>query len=236
MIPTISVCMAIKNGAPFLRDQISSILPQLAVDDELIISDDNSGDDSINIIQAFKDTRIRVVQNSCGGIVSNFETSLRAARGMYLFLADQDDVWKEDKIRTMLPYLQKYDLVVSDCSIVDEFLAPINESFFRRNHSGKGILRNLFRNSYMGCCMAFHKRVLKKALPFPKEIRMHDAWIGLIGEFHFTVHFVNTNLVYHRRHTKNATSTSQSSKANWVDRINGRYWLLKKLIQSRYAF
>ena len=236
MTPSISVCMAIKNGATFIHEQISSILPQLAVGDEVVISDDYSTDDSITMVQKFNDPRIRVVHNNGQGIVSNFETALRASRGTYVFLADQDDVWKENKILTMLSYLRNYDLVVSDCTVVNEFLVPTTESFFRRNHSGKGILRNLLKNSYMGCCMAFHRRVLEKALPFPKQIHMHDAWIGLIGELYFSVHFTPTNLVYHRRHLNNATSTSKKSNSGWVDRIISRYWLLKKLIESKYAF
>ena len=236
MTPQISVCMAIKNGEEFLREQIGSILPQLAVGDELIISDDSSVDESPSIVKSFNDPRIRLIQNSGAGLIANFETALIHARGRYLFLADQDDIWMQHKVPTMLKYLQDNDLVVSDCTIVNRNLEILGGSYFLTNGSGKGILKNLIRNSYMGCCMAFNRQVLERAIPFPKEIQMHDAWIGLISEFHFRTFFIPEPLVLHRRHSFNASTTWSASRLPWTSRITGRYTLLKKLVESTYVY
>jgi glycosyltransferase involved in cell wall biosynthesis len=225
--------MAVKNGERFLATQLESILPQLNIDDEIIISDDHSQDNTQGIVNSFNDLRIRFIKNPTRGLVSNFENSLTASRGEIIFLADQDDVWTSNKVKTTLPLFSKNDLVVSDCRIVDDHLDDIHDSFFKRNSSGKGIVKNLFRNSYMGCCMAFKRAVLAKALPFPKNLVIHDQWLGLIAELNGNVVFVEEKLVLHRRHHRNASSTSAVSDLSLSQKISNRYSIIKNLIYAR---
>jgi glycosyltransferase involved in cell wall biosynthesis len=226
--------MAIKNGNQFLKEQIDSILPQLTVDDELVISDDHSTDNSLDIILSFNDPRIRVLANPRSGIVSNFENCLLASKGDMIFLADQDDIWTSNKVERMKPFFESFDLILSNCFIVDNGLVK-EESFFEKNNSQPGLLRNVFRNSYMGCCMAFKRKILERALPIPKNIPVHDIWIGLIAELHHRVIFISDKLVYHRRHESNASSTSRVSDASLLQKINLRYQLAKNLIRLAYA-
>jgi glycosyltransferase involved in cell wall biosynthesis len=226
--------MAIKNGGQFLKEQIDSILPQLRGEDELIISDDHSTDNSIEIILSFNDPRIRVLTNPYSGIVTNFENCLLASRGEMIFLADQDDIWTSNKVERILPHFESFDLILSNCFIVNNGLVK-EESFFEKNNSQPGLLRNVFRNSYMGCCMAFKRKILERALPIPKNIPVHDVWIGLIAELHYRVTFISDKLVYHRRHEANASSTSQISDASLLQKITLRYQLAKNLIRLSYA-
>jgi glycosyltransferase involved in cell wall biosynthesis len=229
--------MATKNGAPYLREQLDSILHQLGAGDELIISDDRSSDHTVSVIQSYADPRIRLFQNtSTQGIPKNFEAALRASRGSLIFLADQDDVWKENKIQVMTTYLKDNDLVICDCLITDHSLNTKNNSFFRFNNSRKGLIRNIFKNSYMGCCMAFNRNVLNQALPFPNGIPMHDYWIGLIGELTFTVRFIPEVLVFHRRHSTNASTTGDPSNKKLSTRFANRYRIIKHLfLRKSYA-
>ena len=106
----VSVCMATYNGARYLREQIDSILAQLSIDDELIISDDGSTDDTFNIIGGYDDPRIRLLRNrGKHGFSSNFGNALFHAKGEYVFLSDQDDVWIAGKYADVLAKLQQYD-------------------------------------------------------------------------------------------------------------------------------
>jgi glycosyltransferase involved in cell wall biosynthesis len=226
----ISVCMATKDGARYLTEQLDSILPQLTPNDELIISDDASTDDTVSIIQSYNDHRIKLLRNQTPkGIPKNFEASLTASKGEFIFLTDQDDVWVSTKMKTMLTQLAQYDLVISDCVIVDDRLKIKTDSFFSWNNSGKGLIKNIFRNSYMGCCMAFSRALLDRALPFPKDIPMHDFWIGLIAELYFKVCFTPEILVYHRRHSTNASSTTDASSFNYSEKLTSRYKIIKNL-------
>jgi glycosyltransferase involved in cell wall biosynthesis len=223
--------MATKNGGKYLREQLDSILFQLGKSDEIIISDDASVDDTLEILRSYNDPRIHIIQNSGSvGVAANFERSLTQCRGEYIFLADQDDVWLPDKIKKTLEHLQSATLVVSDCLIVDHSLRLKNESFFRINNSGKGLIRNILRNSYVGCCMAFRRQLLDHSLPFPPDIPMHDFWIGMIGELHYDVRFIPDQLVFHRRHNTNASSTGRKSALNLFRRIDFRYRIIKNLI------
>ena len=88
----------------------------------------------------------------------------------------------------------------------------------------------------MGCCMAFHRKVLEKALPFPADIPMHDIWIGLVGEMYFKVSMISDKLVLHRRHTHNATTTGMPSRLTLSKQFVNRYKIVKNLIlHQRYA-
>lgn len=233
----ISVCMATKNGASYVAAQIDSILLQLSADDELIISDDGSSDDTVQIIQSYQDKRIKLIRHNIPqGVTRNFEASLKASSGDFIFLADQDDVWLPSKVEVMRYHLKEHDLVISDCLVVDHSLRIKNRSFFTHNKSGKGLIRNILKNSYMGCCMAFNRRLLNRALPFPKDIPIHDFWIGLIGEMYFKVQFIPDVLVYHRRHASNASSTGGASVFSLPRKVANRYRIIKSLfLHKSYA-
>ena len=93
-----SVCMASFNGERYIKEQIDSILLQIGEDDELIISDDGSTDQTVDVICSYRDDRIKFVRNvNRHGCIGNFENALRVASGDFIFLADQDDIWLSDK-------------------------------------------------------------------------------------------------------------------------------------------
>jgi hypothetical protein len=148
-----------------------------------------------------------------------------------IFLADQDDVWNRQKIDVMANELTCYDLVVCDCRLIDEYGNVLMESFFEQNHSQIGLVKNLLKNSFVGCCMAFHRKVLERILPFPAKISMHDQWIGLAAQRHFSVKFIPQTLVDHRRHQGNYSSTGGQSKNSWNKKVISRLQLAKALWQ-----
>ena len=179
----ISVCMATYNGERFIEKQLNSILKQTVEVDEIIISDDNSTDNTLKIIEKLNNPKIKVIKNLKQGVINNFENSLKKSKGEYIFLADQDDIWKPNKVEITIKRLKEYDLVVHNAKIINSKDEKIFEkTFFEIRNSRKGLLKNLYKNSYIGCCMAFNRKILEKALPFPMNIPMHDSWIGLTAE------------------------------------------------------
>ena len=231
----VSVCMATKNGATFIKEQLVSILAQLTPADEIIISDDYSRDDTLTVIRSFQDSRIRLLESrSEKGITKNFEASIAASIGDFIFLADQDDIWLTGKVDKMKEALKQYDLVMSDCQVIDDKKRVKNISYYRLNRSGKGVLKNLLKNSYMGCCMAFRSNLKKRALPFPADIPMHDIWLGLIAEMYFNVHFMPDVLLSHRRHESNASTTGGASRLPITRKFADRYIMIKNLFIHRY--
>lgn len=226
----ISVCMASFNGGRYVAEQLASILCQLSDKDEVIISDDGSTDGTLASIRGISDDRIVTISGPQKGLVKNFENALNHASGNYIFLSDQDDVWLPGKVERMIKALDFCDLVVSDCKVVDASLKIINESFFAIRSSGSGLVKNLYKNSYLGCCMAFKKELLNVALPFPDGIPMHDWWLGLVANLVGKVRFLDEPLLLYRRYGNNATETSQKSTEGFYQQILWRLTLMVKLI------
>ena len=231
----ISVCMATFNGGKFIREQLESILSQLPPDAEIIIADDGSTDDTLLVVDSLNESRIRVLPAERHlGVIYNFERALRASKGEIVFLADQDDVWLPGKVEMCLAALNEADLVMHDAFLLG--LSDAFESAWGRN--GKlsdirtyrsGVVANWWKNSFTGCCMAFRRKVLDKALPFPKNLPMHDQWLGLVAEKNFKVKFIDEPLVEYRQHSSNATHI-EKSPAGVLQKIKWRVDLLKAII------
>ncbi|WP_432712746.1 glycosyltransferase [Pedobacter sp.] len=229
-----SVCMATYNGEKYIAAQIASILSQIGPQDELIIADDGSTDQTVAVIRSFKDPRIKLYQDYVFlDPIKNFEYALQQSSGECIFLADQDDIWLEGKYKQQLAQLEKYALVVSDSIIVNAQLEVLHPSFFEYFNSGPGIIKNIFRSSYYGSCMAFRRAVLEAALPFPdtKEIG-HDLWLGLVAEFRFSVLFFRQPLVQYRRHDAVFTSEKVGkSRRSFTRKIYGRMVMIRELFK-----
>ena len=231
----ISVCMATFNGGKFIREQLESILSQLPPDAEIIIADDGSTDDTLLVVDSLNESRIRVLPAERHlGVIYNFERALRASKGEIVFLADQDDVWLPGKVEMCLAALNEADLVMHDAFLLG--LSDAFESAWVRN--GKlsdirtyrsGGVANWWKNSFTGCCMAFRRKVLDKALPFPKNLPMHDQWLGVVAEKYFKVSYVDEPLVDYRQHSSNATHI-EKSPAGVLQKIKWRVDLLKAII------
>jgi len=227
----ISVCIATYNGEKYIKDQLDSILIQLDKEDEIIISDDSSTDRTIEIIKAFHDKRIILHENQkFKSPIFNFENALKYASGDYIFLADQDDIWTPNKVTTIKEYLVNYNLVVSDTDIIDAQGNSLNKSFYQMNDSKKGLVNNIIKNSYLGCTMAFNQKILQKSLPFPKDIAMHDWWIGLIAELYGKTYFINEKLILYRRHGDNASPAGEKSLYTFSKKMSFRLVMIKNLI------
>lgn len=234
---SISVCIATFNGEVYIREQLDSILIQLGQNDEVIISDDLSTDTTLDIVRDYKDPRIKILStNKRLGTVLNFEQALASSQGEIIFLCDQDDIWELNKVSKSLIELETCDLLVSDCFIIDSRNTIICNSYFLKRNSGPGLLKNIYKNTYLGCCMVFRRKILKFALPFPSQVNMHDEWIGLIAQVFFHIKFTSEKLIRYRRHGKNASPELNKSCFSWQKRIWIRLYKLAHLIWRYLLF
>lgn len=227
----ISVCIPTYNGGKFIRQQLGSILSQLSNDDEIIISDDSSTDNTLEIINSFNDKRIKVFENNTfHSPIYNLENALKQAGGDYIFLSDQDDEWMLNKISVVMEHLKSANLVVHDAQVVDGEGKQLYKSFFELNHTKSGKFYNLFKNGYIGCCIAFNRHVLETCLPFPKNLPMHDLWIGNVAAFKCgRVRFIKDCLISYRRHGNNASITGEKSNRSIKEKLSDRLCILHNL-------
>jgi glycosyltransferase involved in cell wall biosynthesis len=224
----ISVCIATYNGEKYIREQIDSILFQLSANDEIVVSDDNSTDDTLRIIQEIQDNRIKIIQNNLKkGVTHNFANALMNAKGDYIFLSDQDDIWLPNKVQTCVKELIVNDLIVSNCIAIDEYGNIVYSSYFDIAKSGKGFLKNFYRSTYLGCCLAFKKEILNEILPIPNSLLLfHDWWFGFISEICFKVKFIDTPCMYYRRHGETTSKTLSKSDLTLFNKIWYRLQIL----------
>ncbi|MDP4292524.1 MAG: glycosyltransferase family 2 protein, partial [Bacteroidota bacterium] len=203
----ISVCMATYNGERYLQRQLDSILSQLGGNDEIIISDDSSTDRTVELIKGYRDPRIRLIEGGAfKSPIFNLENALKRASGQFIFLADQDDVWLPGRVSHALYRLERFDIVVCNSYIVDGDEKLIHESYFDWKGCGPGFFRNLKKNSYLGCSLAFNRKIRDFVLPFPGKIAMHDIWIGMVSELIGKTYFMPQPMFLYRRHEHNFTA------------------------------
>ncbi|MEI8365031.1 MAG: glycosyltransferase family 2 protein [Parachlamydiaceae bacterium] len=133
---TVDVVMATYNGAPFVAQQIESILSQDYPAVRLIIRDDSSTDGTLAILEGFARNypeRIIILPSDTGrlGIRGNFSLLMAHARADYVMLADQDDVWHQTKITKTLAGMklleQRYPLS-QETTVVDDKVKRYFES------------------------------------------------------------------------------------------------------------
>lgn len=113
-IPKITVFMAVFNSSAYLKGAIESILDQTFENFELLIVNDGSTDNSLEIIQAFRDERIRILNNEKNmGLEYTRNRGIEEARGKYMAILDSDDIAIRDRLKIQFDYLEsKPDVAV----------------------------------------------------------------------------------------------------------------------------
>ncbi|MFD1411454.1 glycosyltransferase family 2 protein [Lapidilactobacillus gannanensis] len=234
----ISVCMATYNGANSVKRQLDSILEQLPSGSEIVIVDDGSTDTTLEIttnLQGTSTIDIRVFVNKTNmGPIKSFEKALSFARGDYIFLSDQDDIWLSNKVsEVMQAFHQGADLVVHDGIVVDGDLKVIDQSWNHYNHNelNQGIVNNILRNGYTGAMMAISKSLVHLALPFPNDIPMHDQWLFAVAKLNkLKVTIIDEPLMQYVRHGNNVTGMKKRRK---IVMLQDRLTLIKLIVKYR---
>ncbi|BAY12874.1 glycosyltransferase family 2 protein [Calothrix sp. NIES-2098] len=230
----ITVCMAAYNGDKYIQLQILSILEQLRDEDELIVIDDCSSDNTTKIIESIKDSRVKLIKNEINiGVIKSFEKALNNVTGNLVFLSDQDDIWLAGKVQNFLEVFQTYPditLVLSDAQIIDDNGQIIGDSYFQQR--GKFVedpLSNFIKSKHHGCTLAFRQEMLNFFLPFPTDIPMHDIWIGIVNGIYGKAFYIDEPLIQHRRHSNN-TGRGAFAHAGILQMITWRFALAKNIV------
>ena len=229
--------MAVHNGGRFLGEQVESILAQLQDDDELVVIDDASSDDSVAWLESIGDARIRLHRNPSNvGIRVTFELGFTRARHDMVFLCDQDDVWLAGKRDAFVAaFLNDSNVVVvlSDAELIDADGAVISPSFMATRGGFRGEWWNtIMKNRYLGCSMAVRRGLFAFALPIPAGAPMHDMWLGAIGSIVGHVVYLPEIYLRYRRHGHNATpSTRRSIPVMLVGRVRFLFAVAGRLLR-----
>jgi len=212
--------MCTYNGARFLPEQLASVSSQTQLPDEVIICDDCSTDGTRDLLQSFARTvpfAVRIHQNEQRlGSTRNFEKAIRFCTGEIIALADQDDVWREDKLELIAKVMAgrpEVGLAFSNGEVIDEATRLLGYTLWD-SISFKDSLRARFHNSeafevlqnrtvVTGATMAFRSTFRDLVLPIPvcSEF-IHDSWIALMVSTVAELEPINESLIFYRRHAE----------------------------------
>lgn len=228
--PLVSIVVATYNGEKHLAKQLESISQQTYSNLEIIIQDDVSTDNTIAIARQTADKRIiiRINQHNMG-FVRNFEEGLKAARGSYIALCDQDDIWENNKIECLLNQIGSADLIHSNCSLINEQDHTIKPFWKNHERPTSTLAELLFFNNVTGCTALLRRESLLRALPFPEGIAYHDWWLALCAAQGNGVSFLDEALVRYRQHA------NQDTGANQTDKLHSKISTSQKQLRRKIA-
>lgn len=237
--PLVDVLLATFNGAPYLAQQLDSILAQTHQNFRLLISDDGSTDATTHILDSYRarfGSRMVILPYAGRGrgVTRNFENlmlaSLQDGVAGWAAFADQDDVWLPHKLERLVREMtgveraigsEKPCLVHSDLTVVDERLQTIAPSFVeyqQMNPSACSPLSLLSVNQVTGCATLVNRALLSIALPIPSQAILHDWWCALVsGCGHRS--YLHTPLLLYRQHGANQVGARSRSLAGRLLRL-----------------
>ena len=145
--PQISVVIPTYNHSGFILETLDSVFAQAFVSMEVIVVDDGSPDDTHSVIcPLIKTGKIRYIKQSNRGQAAARNTGVAAARGKYLALLDDDDIWPQDKLASQHKFMEAHDevaMVAGNASVVDAELRPLR----RTENEGEITAERLFASS-----------------------------------------------------------------------------------------
>jgi len=221
----ISIAMSSYNGERFIKEQIDSILNQSYSNLELIITDDGSSDKTIEFIKNYQknDKRVKLYQNEVNlGFVQNFGKAISLCKGDYIALADQDDIWKKDKLKTFIEKIGENVLIYSDADLVDEHAVSMGKELIRPDRelvSGANNRAFLLENCVSGNTLMFKKELLQYILPIPEGASFHDRWIVFVATTYGSITFTEEPMTFYRRYSEQITKKREKDYESFFDRF-----------------
>lgn len=247
----IIILLATYNGGKFIMEQLDSIVKQSYSNWEVLISDDGSTDDTLNIIREFcsKDYRIKIVNESLTkqGACQNFGNLLKTALDKewdFVMFADQDDFWYENKIQLTLDsmldggnFIKIPKLVYTDFEYADEELTPLPKET-DHNISGwkePNLQRLLAQNNIYGCTMMINRLLAERAIPIPSSAENHDYWISMVAASLGEIIHIKKRTILYRQHANNVSGHySNNSLKKRFQRYYKRNAQLEKMMRMRF--
>ncbi len=248
----VSVALCTFNGAKYLEKQLKSILDQTYPIYEIIIVDDCSTDETLDILHQYAQlySHIQIFQNSENlGSNLSFKKVIDITEGTYIALCDQDDIWFPGKIASQMKQLsnlspvelEKPLVIYHDSVLIDEFDHQVAKSFMQNRglYPSRANFKDLLITNWItGCtCLINQRMKYEMQKSDMQNIMMHDYLIALIAYGFGTQIFIDEALMYYRSHSNSVTD---KDKVTWRYRIadfwkrssSGQY-LMPAILQSK---
>lgn len=224
----VQVIMSTYNGEKYIKEQIDSIFNQKECEVKLLIRDDGSNDQTINIIkQLSKKYNINLIQGQNLKPAKSFLEALKKSDDNceYYAFSDQDDVWKKDKLVSAIKKIKQEDLQIpvlytGNLSAVDEELKILEPQLLPEKIVLDYKVLISRSSNLFGCTMVFNKKLRDYVCEqdYIKPI-MHDLWLGLLASLKGKIIYDPTSYIYYRQHGNNQVGSQLTFKAKMKNRI-----------------
>lgn len=234
----ISIALCTYNGAKYLKEQLESIMQQTVLPDEMIICDDGSVDETLEIIEEFKKGvkfKLNIYHNEKTlGSTKNFEKAIKLCKEDIIVLCDQDDIWlphKLEETKNVFISNPKAGYVFTNGILIDEKSNCLDKTLWsclsfnkeekdKFNASTLNQIKILFkRNVVTGATMAFRKNIVDNVLPISKDW-IHDAWVAFFSSsIGYKGLLIDKNLIKYRVHKKQVCGIGGYNKNRFLNSI-----------------
>ncbi len=229
--PLISVLLPVYNGAEYLREAVDSVLNQTYTNFELVIVNDGSTDNSLEVIHQFDDARIRVIDQTNQGLALALINAAKISSGKYLARMDQDDISFPERFAEQVNYLEKnteVSILSSAVIYIDHLGEELGRSFpLTWSSSIKKSLLNFG-------CVIVHPAVMMRKIDYETVGGYSEVVGGTFTDYHLWLKFINKNfkainfakpLIYYRLIGSSITSQFSLSE-------RGHDFLLRVITQE----
>lgn len=214
-----SIAMCTYNGARYIQEQLKSILSQTRKVDEIVICDDGSKDETLDIIEHVtrsSSVTIRVIQNKKNlGFFKNFLQAISLCSGDVIFLSDQDDVWREDKVEKICDWFNTHEekeVVFTDAHLIDEHSYEFTQDTLwdrvgfdarKQKYFDNGYAQEIWaiNNRATGATMAFRRSFVEGNDLSSYNLPVHDYIISLLAVVEDRCGYIKEPLTSYRIHS-----------------------------------
>jgi len=255
----IAILLAAYNGEVYLHDQLDSLFRQTHQNFIVVVRDDGSTDNSVDIIEQYKKKypeKVRLIYGHTDktlgpsgnfsfllsyGVDSQTELSID-----YFAFCDQDDIWRDDKMERQLEVMLTAEeehvdlknvpiLVHTDLEVIDAHGGLIADSFF--DYQGLQRQKNKFSNLLIvnivtGCTVLLNPALARLSMPISKNAIMHDWWFALVASAFGQIFLVDSSLVKYRQHPVNTIG----AKPKRIEKNSTFSATLPRIPQRIYTF
>lgn len=246
-----SIIIPIYNKAEYVTDTLNSVLNQSYKNYEILIVNDGSTDESLNILKKFNDPNITIINQENQGVSVARNNGIKNAKGDYIAFMDADDYWYPNHLSSIMESIKKHPKESVFCNNYEIYFSKykFKQTSFNFNNREKSILKieNYFESSLINTiawtsATCVKKNVLNGNMLFDPRLTSGqdtDLWIRLALKYYFI--FNNTVTAKHNKYIEKSLSKSNTIKSRYLltlkylERESTNKSLKKYLDNNRFA-
>jgi len=244
--PLVTVGICAYNSEAFIRDTINSVLRQTYQNLEIIIVDDCSKDNTVDVIKEYEDKRIKLIELPQNMHVCNAaNTYFRNANGKYIAPIGHDDMWKEDKIEKQVQFMEEYsecsvcytwaDLIDENNNNVNNVFTAVTERFQTNNREREKWVRDLILHGNTLCAPSamIRKEIIDEIGAYDYslvQLQDYDLWLRILMKS--DIYILEDKLTLYRRFVHSDANLSADSNEKNRRVINETNYVIDRIIEK----